>query len=475
MLYLQVTVHQLRRWLLSLSTTGPTFVDNEDMPKDDPDKKSQGAVPEKAFRRTARMASLPLGYAGRTALGLGKRVGGKPAEVVNAQIQAQTAAQMYRVMGELKGGAMKLGQAMSVFEAALPEEMAEPYRETLTRLQDSAPAMSTEMVYRVLTEELGPDWRERFQEFNDAPSAAASIGQVHKAIYRDGRPVAVKLQYPGAGKALMADLNQLSRMGRLAGAWIPGLDIKPLLEELKERVSEELDYLLESESQRTFAVAYEDDPEFEIPHVLAATPKLLISEWIDGTPLSKIIEHGDQAARDHAGTLYQRFLLSGPSRAGLMHADPHPGNFRITAEGKLAVLDFGAVAHLPDGLPPAVGMILKIALDSGDAESVVEGLRAEGFIKPKIAVDADELLSYLLPFIEPLQTEVFHYSREWLRGQFARIKDPRNADFNVGMKLNLPPSYMLIHRVWMGSIGVLCQLDAYVASRQELTRWVPGF
>lgn len=464
-------------WLLSLSPTLWIFVDNVHMANEgDRDKKSaKGAVPEKALRRTARMASLPMGYAGRTALGLGKRIGGKSADAVNAQIQAQTAAQMYRVMGDLKGGAMKLGQAMSVFEAALPEEMAEPYRQTLTRLQDSAPSMSTEMVHQVLTEELGPDWRERFQQFNDAPSAAASIGQVHKAIYRDGRPVAVKLQYPGAAKALMSDLNQLSRMGRVMGGFVPGLDIKPLLEELKARVSEELDYLLESDSQRRFAVAFDDDPDFEVPHVLAATPRMLISEWVDGTPLSKIIEHGDQTERDHAATLYQRFLLSGPGRAGLMHADPHPGNFRITADGKLAVLDFGAVAHLPGGLPPAVGMILKIALDKGDAESVVEGLRAEGFIKPNIDVDPDEMLSYLLPFIEPLQVDVFHYSREWLRGQFARIRDPRNRDFNVGLKLNLPPSYMLIHRVWMGSIGVLCQLDAYVASRQELVRWVPGF
>ncbi len=433
------------------------------------------AVPQRALRRTARMASLPVGYAGRTALGLGKRLGGKPAEAVNAQIQARTAEQMFKVMGELKGGAMKIGQAMSVFEAALPEDMVGPYRATLTKLQDSAPPMPAETVHRVMREELGPDWRDRFEEFSDVPAAAASIGQVHKAVYRDGRVVAIKLQYPGAAKALMSDLNQAARMGRMFGSWIPGLDMKPLIAEIKARVAEELDYLRESQNQRQFAVAFEGDPDYEVPHVLAASTRVIISEWVDGTPLSKVITDGTPQERNRAGTLYLRFLLSSPARAGLLHADPHPGNFRMTADGKLAVLDYGASADLPHGLPLAVGRILRIAIDEGDGDAVVEGMRDEGFIKPHIEVDGDELLRYLLPFVEPIRHDEFHYSREWIRGQFSRLNDPRNGDFGVGLKLNLPPSYMLIHRVWLGSIGVLCQLDATVASRQEVVEWVPGF
>ena len=228
------------------------------------------------------MASLPATYAGRTALGFGKRVGGKPAEAIAAEMSARTAEQMFKVLGELKGGAMKLGQSMSIFEAALPEEFAAPYRAMLTKLQDSAPAMPTSAIHKILAEELGEDWRDRFLEFNDQPAAAASIGQVHKAIWHDGRVVAVKVQYPGADKALVADLNQMIRMGKLFAGWIPGLDLKPLLEELKERAIEELDYLLESQNQRTFAVAFEGDPDFHIPHVLAAAPHVLVGEWIDG-------------------------------------------------------------------------------------------------------------------------------------------------------------------------------------------------
>ncbi len=420
------------------------------------------------------MAALPVSYAGRTALGFGKRVGGKPAEAVTAELQQRTAEQMFKVLGELKGGAMKVGQALSIFEAALPEEFAAPYRATLTRLQDAAPPLPAETIHRILADELGDDWRDRFAEFSDVPAAAASIGQVHKATWHDGRVVAVKVQYPGADKALMADLNQLARMGKMFAAWIPGIEIRPLIDELRERVAEELDYLRESQSQRAYAAAFEGDPEFLIPHVLSASPHVLITEWVDGTPLSAVIAAGTQEERDLAGTLLERFLLCGPARAGLLHADPHPGNFRMTPDGRLCVLDFGAVAHLPDGLPLAMGTLLRLA-QSGDAETVLEGLRVEGFVRPHIDIDPEQVLSYLDPFVEPARHETFTFSRDWMRGQFTRLNDIRNPDFTVGLKLNLPPSYALIHRVWLGTIGVLCQLGATVPMRAELEQWAPGF
>ena len=431
-------------------------------------------LPRNALTRSMRMAALPAAFAGRTALGFGKRVGGKSAEIVAAELQARTAEQMFKVLGELKGGAMKLGQAMSIFEAALPEDFAGPYRAALTKLQDAAPPLPAEAIHKILAEELGTQWRTKFSDFADQPAAAASIGQVHKATWHDGRVVAVKVQYPGADKALISDLNQMARMGKLFASWIPGLDIKPLLDELRDRAVDELDYLHESQNQRAFAIAYEGDSEFVIPHVLVAAPHVLVSEWIDGTALSSIIKDGSQAERDAAGVLYERFLLSGPSRAGLLHADPHPGNFRITPDGRLGVLDFGACASLPDGLPSAMGSLLRIA-QLGDAQTVIEGLRAEGFIKPNIEVDAEQVLGYLEPFVDPARYEEFTFSRDWMREQFTRMNDMRNPDFAVGLKLNLPPSYALIHRVWLGCIGVLCQLGATVPMRAELTRWVPDF
>lgn len=420
------------------------------------------------------MATLPMSYAGRTALGLGKRVGGKPAEIVAQEMQARTAEQVFRVLGDLKGGAMKFGQAMSIFEAALPEEVAGPYRATLTKLQDAAPALPAATVHAVLAENLGEDWRDRFAEFDDHPAAAASIGQVHRAVYRDGRIVAVKIQYPGAGKALMSDLNQLARLARMFGAMVPGLDVKPLLAELKARVAEELDYLAESEAQRAFAIAYEGDRDFRVPHVLSASPQVLVSEWLEGVSLAEIIRSGTQQERDHFGTLYLRFLLSGPARAGLLHADPHPGNFRALPDGKLGVLDFGAAARLPDGLPVAMGHLLRLA-EEDDAQGVLDGLREEGFVKEGIELEPGDMLDYLEPLVEPARHEVFQYTRVWLRGQYQRLNNPRNKDFAIGMKFNLPPDYLLIHRVWLGCTGVLCQLDANVRTRDEIIAWVPGF
>ncbi|MGH8894015.1 MAG: ABC1 kinase family protein [Actinomycetes bacterium] len=431
-------------------------------------------LPRRAAARTVRLAGLPLGYAGRATVGLGKRLGGRPAEVVAAEIQARTAEQLFRVLGELKGGAMKFGQAMSVFEAALPENLAGPYRETLTRLQEAAPPLPVRTVHAVLARDLGHDWRERFRSFDDRPAAAASIGQVHRAVWADGRAVAVKVQYPGAGDALLSDLTQIGRMSRLVGMLVPGLEVKPLVAELKARVAEELDYRMEAAHQTAFATAFADDPDFLVPPLVDGSDQVLVSEWVEGVPLSRIIAKGTEQERNRAGLLMARFLFSGPARAGHLHADPHPGNFRLLPDGRLAVLDYGAVNRLPDGLPAPIGPLLRLAI-AGDAAGVLSGLRGEGFVRRGIELDARELLDYLAPILEPAREETFRFSRPWLRRQAMRIGDPRSPAYSTGLQLNLPPEYLLIHRVTTGAIGVLCQLEAQARWRAELERWLPGF
>jgi predicted unusual protein kinase regulating ubiquinone biosynthesis (AarF/ABC1/UbiB family) len=430
-------------------------------------------VPRRAVTRTAKLASLPVGMAGRAMLGVGKRIGGRPAEIVAQELQQRTAEQVFRVLGELKGGALKLGQALSIFEAALPPEIAGPYRATLTLLQESAPPLPAATVHKVLAADLGADWRSNFAEFDDQPVAAASIGQVHKAIWQDGRTVAVKIQYPGAGQALSSDFTQLSRVGRLFGVLMPGLDVKPMLDELRARVVEELDYRLEAASQQAFADALAGDPDFFVPNVVAATDHVLVSDWMDGTPLAEVISAGTQEQRDAAGILLVRFLFSGPARVGLLHADPHPGNFRLLPDGRLGVLDFGAVDRLPGGLPEMFGRLLWLMHTDGDIEKVEQELREQGFLRPGMTVNLDDLHAFLAPLAEPSKVETFAFSRDWMRGEAARVTDVGSA--SVARRLNLPPSYVLIHRVSTAGIGVLCQLACVGEFRAEVLRWVPGY
>ncbi len=434
---------------------------------------NQGSeIPQSTFVRSARMVSIPMGLAGRGALGLGRQLVGQSSNVVFAEIQEKTAEQLFKVLGELKGGAMKFGQALSVFEAALPEEIAKPYRATLTKLQESAPPLPTRVVHKVLAKEIGEDWRDNFASFEDSPTASASIGQVHRAQWKDGRHVAVKIQYPGAAEALMSDLNQIQRFAKIFQLVMPGLEMKPLLEELRARIIEEVDYRYEAQAQETYARVYDGDPDIAIPKVVMVSDRVLVSEWLDGTPLAHIIASGTTEQRNNAGMKLARFHFTSPDRAGLLHADPHPGNFRLLDDGRLGVLDFGACNRLPGGFPEPMKNLLKHALDD-DALALYEGFKADGFIVGDVNVDPALVLEYLVPLVEPLRTEKFKYSREWLRDQSARVGDPRNPTAKIGFQLNLPAEYVLIHRVTLGTTGIFCQLEAEGNFRDEALSWFP--
>ena len=429
-------------------------------------------LPQGTSKRSAKMASIPLSLAGRGAIGFGRQLIGQSPDFAFADLQEKTAEQIFKVLGELKGGAMKFGQALSVFEAALPEEIAKPYRETLVKLQEAAPPLPARVVHKVLAKELGEHWRDNFAEFNDTPAASASIGQVHKGIWKDGRAVAVKIQYPGAKEALISDLNQIQRFAKIFQLLLPGVEMKPLLEELKARIIEEVDYRYEASAQSACFDAYKGDSDIAIPEVIMATDRVLVSQWLEGTPLSKVITDGTQEERNNAGIRLARFHFTAPMRAGLLHADPHPGNFRVLKDGRLGVLDFGACNRLPNGFPEPFKRLLKNALE-GDAIALYNGFKEDGFILADVEVSPELVLDYLLPLVEPLRTDYFAYSRDWLRTQSVRVGDPRNPTAKIGFQLNLPPEYVLIHRVTLGTTGIFCQLRAEGNFRDEALSWFP--
>ena len=244
----------------------------------------------------------------------------------------------------------------------MPEELAAPYRATLTKLQDAAPPMSASVVHRVLASELGQRWRNRFAG-STTPAAAASIGQVHRAVWQDGREVAVKVQYPGAGAALTADLRQIGRAARLFAGWIPGVDIKPLVAGAAGARRRGARLPSRGGGAAGLRGGIPDDPDIVVqPSWHRPTACWSPSGW------SRLLavaadRGGDQGGARPIRQLYVRFLFSGPRRVGMLHADPHPGNYRILTDGRLGVVDYGAVARLPEGdLPAAIGRLLRTAM-----------------------------------------------------------------------------------------------------------------
>ena len=426
--------------------------------------------------RNAKIAGLGAGMAGRAALGFGKRLTGKSKDEVNAELMDKAAQQLFTVLGELKGGAMKVGQALSVMEAAIPEQYGKPYREALTKLQREAPPLPAPKVHRVLDQQLGTKWRERFTSFDDKPVASASIGQVHKAVWSDGREVAVKIQYPGADEALRADLKTMKRLIGVVKQLSPGADVDSVVNELIERTEMELDYRLEADNQRAFAKAYEGHPRFVVPRIVASAPKVVIQEWIEGIPMSVIIREGTQEERDLMGTRLFELTYDAPKRLEMMHGDAHPGNFMLLPDNKMGVIDFGAVAPLPGGIPEDIGLATRYALHD-DYENLQAAMQRIGFIQKGEQVSHREMDEMMKQYVEPLEVEVFHYTRKWLQRITAANMRPDRAagQIKAARQMDIPAKLAIPMRVIASNVAISCQLDAHIPAKALATELVPGF
>ncbi len=428
-------------------------------------------IPRTSSRRAARLAGLPLGIAGRAAGSLGRRALGRGGGDLGGELVDQAAEQVFAVLGELKGGAMKVGQALSVFEAGMPDKYAAPFREALTKLQAEAPPMPESEVVHVLDAQLGLRWRERFSEFDGVATAAASIGQVHRARWADGREVAVKVQYPGADEALRSDLRQLRRLAPLMRPLNPGTDVRAVIDELYDSCVDELDYRGEADTQRVFSAAFRDDPLIRVPGILASSPKVLVTEWADGRTLGRVAADGTADERNLAGELLSEFQFSSPTRARMMHGDPHPGNFLLAEDGKLVVLDFGAALLLPEGFPAALTSMMRLALEK-EGDALLALMTKSGYVG-RGGMSAQDAMGFLEPFIEPMRVPEFDFDRRWLQGIVATYSDVSSREFRTSRSFTLPRDYVLIHRVLSSSVGMLCQLEATAPYRDIVQRWMP--
>ncbi|MFI1920447.1 ABC1 kinase family protein [Nocardia sp. NPDC020380] len=432
----------------------------------------------KGIARMAKVASIPATLMAQRVAATGKiLLAGAERGTVTDEMLDKAAEQVFAVLGELKGGAMKLGQALSVAEAGVPPRFADHFRDALTRLQQEAPPMPVADTHRMLDMQLGTGWRKRFTRFDDRPVAAASIGQVHRAVWHDGREVAVKVQYPEAEESLRADLKMLQMVSGAFNTLLAGSNARQLIEEFLARTEDELDYRIEAAYQRRFAKAFAGDAQFFVPRVVAAAPKVMVTEWMDGTPLSRIIADGSRAERDRAALLLAEFALCSPSRVGCLHSDPHPGNFQLRPDNRLGVIDFGACTETPHGIPRAVGRLARTAL-AEDFVAMEAVLREEGFVKPGAPIDMDPIRRRIEPVVARIDGVNFHFTRAFLQEEVARALDPENISLTNARAMKAPadqPEYAMFTRVFGGIIGICAQLDADGPFLDLVSKWVPGF
>jgi predicted unusual protein kinase regulating ubiquinone biosynthesis (AarF/ABC1/UbiB family) len=431
-------------------------------------------VENSAAWRTARIAGLVALLTARSgATAVRARFDSDPARL-RRDARARNAASLRGTLGGMKGGALKAGQLLSTVDSLFPPDPERTWTDALTSLQESNPPLPWSRVEPELARGLGPRWRASVAEVDTVPVAAASLGQVHRATWHDGRDVAIKVQYPFARDVLLSDLRALGTSLRVAGAVVPGLVAAPLVGELRLRAGEELDYFHEATAQRDVAAAFAGSEEYAVPDVVEVGDGVLVTEWLEGGPLVEATRLGE-AERSRIAERYQRFALLAPQRARWLHADPHPGNFRVTPDGRLGVLDFGAVVAMPGGLPRSFGELVRAFADGGSGPDLEGALRAAGLVAPGRRIDVASLGAVMSPFSEPSRHDEFHFSPRWLRSCFARDEAARDPDYSAALGLTLRPEQLMTQRVWLGVIGVLCRLDVTIPVRPVMAELLPGF
>ncbi|HMS59712.1 MAG TPA: AarF/ABC1/UbiB kinase family protein, partial [Tepidiformaceae bacterium] len=307
------------------------------------------------------------------------------------QFVLRTAEDVTRTMGDMKGAVMKVGQVLSMMTGVLPDEMAGQ----LATLQSNAPPMAFELVEQVFHDEFGLPPRKVFRRFEHEPFAAASIGQVHRAVLDDGRKVAVKVQYPGVADAIEHDLANVGLMLSMAGLVARGLDVSTIVNDLKDGIRAELDYLREAANQQRFAELFDGHGFVRVPkvHPELTTRHVIVQEFIEGRPFRDAFAL-PQAERNRVAEMIYRFCFGGIYRHGLFNGDPHPGNYLLTPEGGVAFVDYGCVTEFPPDVVAKFGRIIDALLDR-DIERWRAATEAIGILLPNAPFTTAELYDHM--------------------------------------------------------------------------------
>ena len=435
-------------------------------------------IPTSRIRRTAKLGGLAAGQAVRE---MGTRAANvvrddEAGEAALSRRQLEAAEQIVAVLGTMKGAAMKIGQVLSFLDVGLvPEAYREEFQAKLAELRDAAPKVSFKDMKRVLESEYGDRLDEVFETFDPVPIAAASIGQVYKATLEDGRHVAVKVQYPGVAAAVRADMQNLGVIMRLLKSVFPGIDVKALADEIRERIHEELDYELEASNQKALSRLFRGHPFIYIPDVVTSLSreKVVVTEFVQGRGFEEL-KQLPQAERDRIGEIIYRFYYGSMYRHRAFSGDPHPGNSMLMDDGRMAFIDFGLFKRIPQSVADSELAIGRAGIEE-DGEALLEALSKAGFLRDPSGADPGKLLAQFRDltwwYTEDDEVEL---TPEIATQVMIDMSDPRSQWYGQMRHESVPPDHLFGRRLETLTLAVLSQLGARNNWHRIAREWVYG-
>jgi predicted unusual protein kinase regulating ubiquinone biosynthesis (AarF/ABC1/UbiB family) len=436
-------------------------------------------IPTSRVGRTAKIGGLAAGQAirqaGTRAANVARTKQGRQAALERRHIEA--AEQIVAALGTMKGAAMKVGQVMSFLDVGVvPEDYREEFQRRLAALRDAAPTVAFKDMRKVIEQELGGRLSDVFEEFQEEPIAAASIGQVYRArLAEDGREVAVKVQYPGVAAAVRADMQNLGLILRLVKRIAPGLDPQAIGNEIRNRIEEELDYELEAQNQRALSRIFRAHPFIVVPAVVSSLSheRVMVSEYVEGTGFETLKGYS-QEERDRIAEIQFRFYFGCLYRHHQFSGDPHPGNSMLLADGRMAFLDFGLFKRMPPGTVE-LEMAVARAIIEGDRDTIMRLGTETGFFPEPEKFDPDKVLEHFRAATSwYTEDEYIQLTPEYATQVLIDMSDPRSEYFGQLRHESAPPDHLFGRRMEVLTLAVISQLHARGNFHRIAREWFYG-